>query len=127
MAEDVATKDESEIERKSSLKNKVSFDQNEASKAPKERISFEKPADLFVTAAPTETDTVTAETKDEQLPEASAQPVVETKPEPKVDASNTGTAKRKSKKKREEVGLSTSMSLLIFAWIYFSIVYVFID
>ena len=113
--EEAAAKEEPEIERKSSLKNKVSFDQNEASKTPKERISFEKPADLFVTAAPAE-DSVT-ETKAEQ-PEASAQPVVETKPEPKADASNTGTAKRKSKKKREEVGLSTSMSL-IFAWIIF--------
>lgn len=74
--------------------SRVSFDKPEVrpgrsmdradSNAGNTRVSFDRPADLFVTGA-------VAEEPAQDAPEAGA--------------GNTGTAKRKSKKKRDEVGL----------------------
>jgi len=88
------------LERQQSAKSRVSFDQPEAGQQAAAgdrkdsftgvtRVSFEKPADLYVTSAP-----------------ATAEQAKAAEPEAKVEASNTGTAKRKSKKKRDEDGKS---------------------
>ena len=90
-----------ETERKASLKGKVSFDQPEATTAALDqqdsfagvtRVSFEKPADLFINEEKPAAEAETAKADAAPAP-------AEVKPE----ASNTGTAKRKSKKKRDEV------------------------
>ena len=97
-------------ERKPSLKNKVSFDQSEASKdkslerqdsyAGVTRVSFEKPADLYVTS-----------TTIEEGAEKPAEPaeVAEGAAKPAENASNTGTAKRKKKKRDEVHGVLENM------------------
>ncbi len=102
------------LERQQSAKSRVSFDQPEAGQQAAAgdrkdsftgvtRVSFEKPADLYVTSAP-----------------ATAEQAKAAEPEAKVEASNTGTAKRKSKKKRDEVGVRHKMLILlsfpIFLW-----------
>ena len=88
------------VERKTS---KVSFDQPEAERAPLDRkdsytgvtrVSFDKPADLYVTSAQSQPEAV----QEVQEPGPSAGV------KPEAGSSNTDTAKRrKSKKKREEV------------------------
>ena len=87
------------LERKSS---KVSFDEPVETKMQRKdsysgvtRVSFEKPADLYVTTDDSKQSAV--ESADKPADTAAAVPEV------KTDASNTGTAKRKSKKKRDEV------------------------
>ena len=68
------------------------------------RVSFEKPADLYVTS----TADTAAEPADASADKTADQPaVVEVKA---ADASNTGTAKRK-KKKRDEVCCTNSLVL----------------
>ena len=90
------------LERKSS---KVSFDEPAETKIKRQdsytgvtRVSFEKPADLFVTSTADAAAKDSADAAAEQ-PAAPAAPAAEAK---SADASNTGTAKRK-KKKRDEV------------------------
>ena len=113
--------------------NKVSFEgQPEVKKATNERVSLDQPPDLFVTSAtpvepPASEDKEAAkvEPKPAQQVEVAA---VAAAAEPKVDASNTGTAKRKSKKKRDEVGqsalhLSFYILILIFVQAWHTYVY----
>ena len=94
------------LERKSS---KVSFDEPIETKRKDSytgvtRVSFEKPADLYVTssAEPATTESAVAETAEVTAGATAEQPAAAAEVKT-ADASNTGTAKRKSKKKRDEV------------------------
>jgi hypothetical protein len=89
--------------------SRVSFDEKQAEVAPvskmqsvdegNTRVSYEKPVDLYASSSYDQGATAAAA--------AAADPITEVK----VDASNTGTAKRK-KKKRDEVGRLFSWSTL---------------
>ena len=108
------TQKEPILERKSS---KVSFDEPIETKRKDSytgvtRVSFEKPADLYVTssAEPATTESAVAETAEvtagataEVTAGATAEQPAAAAEVKTADASNTGTAKRKSKKKRDEV------------------------
>ena len=100
------TQKEPVLERKSS---KVSFDEPIETKRKDSytgvtRVSFEKPADLYVTssAEPATTESAVAETAEVTAGATAEQPAAAAEVKT-ADASNTGTAKRKSKKKRDEV------------------------
>lgn len=103
---DVEASKEPVLERKES---KVSFGEPVETRRKESytgvtRVSFEKPADLYVTS----TADAAAEPADASADKATDQPaVVEVKA---ADASNTGTAKRK-KKKRDEVCCTNSLVL----------------
>ena len=103
---DVEASKEPVLERKES---KVSFGEPVETRRKESytgvtRVSFEKPADLYVTS----TADAAAEPADASADKTADQPaVVEVKA---ADASNTGTAKRK-KKKRDEVCCTNSLVL----------------
>ena len=120
---DVEASKEPVLERKES---KVSFGEPVETRRKESytgvtRVSFEKPADLYVTS----TADTTAEPADASADKTADQPaVVEVKA---AEASNTGTAKRK-KKKRDEVCCKNSLVLFclsvcmrFFVIIFFSI------
>jgi hypothetical protein len=90
--------------------SRVSFDEKQAEVAPvskmqsvdegNTRVSYEKPVDLYASSS-----------YDQGATAATAATAADPITEVKVDASNTGTAKRK-KKKRDEVGRLFSWSTL---------------
>ena len=103
MAHQVGVTDEPEDAPKKAAERKVSFDQSKTDRAPLDRkdsysgvtrVSFDKPADLYVTSVQSQPEAV------QEAPE----PAAEAASKPEAGAGNTDTAKRrKSKKKRDEV------------------------
>ena len=82
------------------MERKVSFDQQPSERPPLDRkdsysgvtrVSFDKPADLYVTSVQSQPEAV------QEVPEAAAK--VEAAPAKEAGSGNTGTAKRKKKKK----------------------------
>ena len=126
---DVEASKEPVLERKES---KVSFGEPVETRRKESytgvtRVSFEKPADLYVTST-ADTAAVAADaTADASADQPAAAAAVEVKA---ADASNTGTAKRK-KKKRDEVCCTNSLVFFFFFWfsclheVFFVIVFFF--
>ena len=104
MTHQVGVTDEAEDAPKKAVERKVSFDQSKTERAPLDRkdsysgvtrVSFDKPADLYVTSV---------QSQPEAVPEAPEPTAEAAKPAAEAGAGNTDTAKRrKSKKKRDEV------------------------
>lgn len=103
------------------MERKVSFDQQPSERPPLDRkdsysgvtrVSFDKPADLYVTSVQSQPEAV------QEVPEAAAK--VEAAPAKEAGSGNTGTAKRKKKKKSGDEVWNYCMHLFSYQmWIFY--------